>query len=166
MNIEEILGNPLTGNLTQMGVLVFLIVKDIITGYLKNKLDRKEVEIGTMYEEQLEMRVHIEQQSKENQAILAVQQKTMDMFNNLLQNIKVHPDVKAKGAELATDVSIILTSVAIENAEEFMAEGIAKLREAIGDNPLLQSVVDVGIDMLDDAIEKIPSTVEGMVGQK
>ena len=159
MNIEEILGNPMTGNLTQMGVLVFLIAKDIITGFLKNKLDRKEVEIGTMYEEQLEMRVNIEQQSKENQAILAAQAKLMEAFNNLVQNVKVHPDVKSKGTELATDVSIILTSVAIENAEEFLAQGKAKLREAAGGSALLNSVLDVGEEMLDEAIEKIPDTL-------
>ena len=119
-----------------------------------------------MYEEQLEMRVNIEQQSKENQAILAAQAKLMEAFNNLVQNVKVHPDVKSKGTELATDVSIILTSVAIENAEEFLAQGKAKLREAAGGSVLLNSVLDVGEEILDEAIEKIPDTVAGLVGQK
>lgn len=164
MGIEEIFGNPMTGNLTQIGVLVFLIVKDIITGYLKNKLDRKDIELGAMYDMLGAMMEDRQNQSNVNQALLVTQDKLMQAFNNLLQNVKVDPAVKAEGVKLANDVSVILTTVAVENAEDFIQELKDKVRAAIAeDNELGKAAMDVGEELLDKVIEKIPSTVAKLV---
>lgn len=141
---------------------VMLISKDLVVGFLKRKLNRRDIEVGALLDKYEAIEKNEIEISKKQDAIIASEQLLMRALNNFVQGAKLPPAVKDYSMELAQEISLILKDVAFENVDEVVDAARDNVLDRVRETQVFQDLPQSTKDLI---TEEIPETIRKFISE-
>ena len=150
-------------NASSLLMVIIYIASNVGTVLIRKKLGIKDVQVDAVNNNVIEGNGEIKELRKEVGTLTTAIGLLGDMFYQTLIGSKIAPENKMAAATSWAQIKNLLEDVTVAVAPEVLEEIDKAIEEATEDNPLLQTVVDIGKEVIEEVIEQAPTYVEGLI---